>query len=106
MSYNLHDLKFEINKWRGEPLTLYTGPPEEKDIEEGLAKGFIDEEEAAKLRDTDWESIEEKMYLEGFREKKPVNFDHAQDEVLDIYFRLQRELDRSTKIIELSKVKK
>ena len=103
--YDLNELKFEINKWRGEPFTPYTGPPEEKDIEEGLLKGFIDEEEAAKLRAADWESIEDKMYLEGFVEKKPVNFDHEQEEVLDIYFRLNLELDRSRKIIKLRRDK-
>jgi hypothetical protein len=105
VSYDLNELKFEINKWRGEPFTPYTGPPEEKDIEEGLAKGFINEKEAEKLRAADWESIEEKMYREGFMEKKPVDFDHEQDEVLDFYFRLNLELDRLRKIIKLRRDK-
>lgn len=70
VSYDLNELKYKIQKWRGEPFTPYTGPPEEADIEAGLAKGFINEEEAKKLRTADWESIEEIMIDEGVIKKR------------------------------------
>ena len=106
VSYDLNDLKFEIQRWRGEPFTPYTGPPEEADIEKGLAKRFITKEEAEKLRAADWELIEDKMIEEGVIKKEMIDLDDRQEEALDIYFRFKLELDRSMKIIELRKVKK
>lgn len=103
VSYNLNELKFEIYKWSGEPFTPYGGPPEEEEIEEGLRKGIINKKEAEKLRTADWELIDEKMLVEGIIEKEPVDFDDEQNEVLDLYFRLMLELDRSRKVVSIGK---
>lgn len=106
VSYDLNQLKFEIQRWRGEPFTPYLGPPDEAMIMEGLSRGFINKGEAEKLRIADWEAIEDKMIEEGVIKKEMIDMDAGQDEALEIYFRLQLELDRSMKVIELSKVKK
>lgn len=86
--YDLHELKFEIYRWTGEPLTPYAGPPEPRDIEEGLKKGIIDQKEANELKRTDWAGIEKKMFVEGFLEKEPVDLNDEQMRALDLYFQV------------------
>jgi hypothetical protein len=101
MFYDLSELKFEIHRWTGEPFIPFEAPPDEKDIEEGLAKGFISEKEGADLRNADWDAIYDKMIEEGMIEKKPVDLEDEENDLVELYFRLMTQLKRSRTVVEL-----
>lgn len=99
MFYDLSELKFEIHRWTGEPFIPFAAPPDEKDIEEGLAKGFISEKEGAELRNADWDAIYDKMIEEGLIEKKPVDLEGEENDLVELYFRLMTDLRRSRTVV-------
>ena len=105
MFYNLSRLKHEVFRWSGEPFIPFEAPPDEKDIEEGLAKGFISEKEGAVLRNADWEAIYDKMIEEGMIEKKPVDMEDEEFELVELYLALMTKLNRSRTVVELRKKK-
>ena len=99
MFYSLSELKFEIYRWIGEPFIPFEAPPDEKDIEEGLAKGFISEKEGAELKDADWDTIYAKMIEEGMIEKKPVDLEDKENYLVELYFTLMTQLKRSRTVV-------
>jgi len=101
MFYDLSELKFEIHSWTGEPFIPFEAPPDEKDIEEGLAKGLISEKEGAELRNADWEAIYAKIIEEGVMEKQPVDFDDEENYLFELYFALMTQLKRSRTVVYL-----
>ena len=101
MFYDLSELKFEIHSWSGEPFISFEAPPDEKDIEEGLAKGFISEKEGDELRNADWDAIYDKMIEEGMIEKKPVDLEDEENDLVELYCRLMTQLKRSRTVVEL-----
>jgi predicted nucleic-acid-binding Zn-ribbon protein len=103
MYYDLSELKFEIHRWSGEPFIPFEAPPDEKDIEEGLAKGFITEKEGAELRDGNWDSIHAKILEQGLGEKKPVELEDEEDYLFELYFALMTQLKRSRTVVELKR---
>ena len=105
MFYDLSELKFEIHRWTGEPFIPFAAPPDEIDIEEGLAKGFISEKEGAELRNADWEAIYAKIIEEGVMEKQPVDFDDEENYLFELYFALMTQLKRSRTVVELREKK-
>lgn len=100
---NFDDLRYKILRWSGQPPYSYGGPPEEADIEEGLKKGIINEKEAEKIRNADWDSIDEKMLKSVLEEENTIDLDDEEDEALDLCLRLTLELDRSRKVISIGK---
>lgn len=101
MFYDLSELKFEIHRWSGEPFIPFAPPPDEKDIEEGLAKGFISEKEGAELRNADWDAIIAKIVEQGIEEKKPIELEDEEDYVFELYFSLMTQLKRSRTVVHL-----
>ena len=99
--YDLSELKFEIHRWTGEPFIPFEAPPDEKDIEEGLAKGFISEKEGAELRNADWDAIYAKMIEEGMMEKKPVDLEDEENYLVELYFTLMTKLKRSRTVVNM-----
>jgi len=101
MFYDLSELKFEIHRWTGEPFIPFEAPPDEKDIAEGLAKGFISEKEGAELRNADWDAIYAKMIEDGLIAKKPVDLDDEENYLFELYFSLMTQLKRSRTVVRM-----
>ena len=81
----------------------FEAPPDAKDIAEGLAKGFISEKEGAELRNADWDAIYAKMIEEGMIEKKPVDLEDEENDLVELYFRLVTQLKRSRTVVNIKR---
>ncbi|HOC46981.1 MAG TPA: hypothetical protein PKM26_10290 [Syntrophorhabdaceae bacterium] len=79
----------------------FEAPPDEKDIVEGLANGFISEKEGAELRNADWGTIYDKMIEEGVIEKRPVDLEDEENDLMELCFRLMARLKRSRTVVRM-----
>ena len=99
--YSLEDLKWQIHRWQGGDDTVFDPPPEEKNIDEGLQRGIINEEEAAILRNADWDAILTEMLEQGVDNDGEYAFGDERDEAVELYMKLMSELHNSRKVVQL-----
>jgi len=99
--YSMEDLKWQIHCWQGGYDTVFDPPPEEKNIDEGVQRGIINEEEAAILRNTDWDAILTEMLEQGVDNDREYAFGDERDEAVELYMKFMSELHNSRKVVRL-----
>jgi len=101
--YSLSELKWQIHRWQGGYDTVFDPPPAEKDIMEGVQRGIISEEEAALLRNTDWDAILMEMLEQGADNDGEYAFGDERDDAVELYMKLMSELHNSRKVVRLKR---
>jgi hypothetical protein len=97
--YDFESLKWQIYKWHGGYKAVFDPPPREPDIREALDRGILREEEAAILRQTDWES----MLARVDDENREVHWTDSENQAFDLYMKCMAELEQSRKIVSFKK---
>jgi hypothetical protein len=103
--YSLSDLQEQVHNWGGGNETVFDPPPQEQDIEEGLKKKLISEQEAAILRNANWDDILCDLAVQvGDKDNYndcEIELGDEKDEALDVYFKLMEALIQKRKVIYL-----
>jgi len=101
--YSLSELKGQIHRWQGGDDTVFDPPPAERDIVDGLQRGIIREEEAALLRNADWDAILTEMLEQGADNDGEYAFGDERDDAVEFYMKLMSELHSSRKVVRLKR---
>ena len=99
--YDFEDLKTLIHVWQGGDDTSFDPPPAERDIEEGLQKSIINENEAAILRNTDWEKLRIQINEQADVNDGHCDFGDERDVTIDLYLKLMSALNYERKVVPL-----
>jgi hypothetical protein len=101
--YNLNDLKWKIHCWQGGDDTIFDPPPREKDILEGVQRNIISEEDAALLRNADWDAILREMHEPGVDSGGEYAFGEERNDAVELYMKLMSELHDCRKVVWLKR---
>jgi len=97
--YEFESMKWQIASWQGTSCG-FDPPPGEDDILEALLKGILTEKEADSLRNTDWESFNDKFeYKEENSKLLEANWTKDQDKIFDLYMRFMTQLNFSRTVV-------
>jgi len=96
---SFEDLKIQIHSWQGGDGTSFDPPPAERDIEEGLQKSIINENEAAILRSTDWEELVIQVNEQADENDGNCDFGDKRDDTIDLYMKLMSTLNYERKVV-------
>lgn len=99
--YSLEELKWQICYWQGGDDTVFDPPPKEKDIEEGLQKGLITEQEAAFLRKVDWEKLCNQIEVQTDEHAGDCSFGDERDDIINLYMKFMSALKYERKVVPL-----
>ena len=99
--YSLEELKWQICYWQGNDDTVFDPPPKEKDIEEGLQKGIIDEHEATLFRKVDWERLCAQIKEQADNNNEECAFNDERDDIIELYMSFMSALKRARKVVPL-----
>jgi len=101
--YSLEDLKRQICCWQGGDDTVFDPPPGEKDILEGVQRNIISEEDAALLRNADWDAILREMHEPGVDSGGEYAFGEERNDAVELYMKLMSELHDCRKVVWLKR---
>lgn len=101
--YSLGELKWQIHCWQGGDNTVFDPPPAERDIIEGVQRGIISEEDAALLRNTDWDAILAEMLEQGNDNDGEHTFGDERDDAVELYMNLMSELHHLRKVVRFKR---
>ena len=99
--YDFEDLKLHIARleWGYTPPVI-DPPPEERDIQEAIEKGILNEREADILKNADWDSIMT-HFVELSDQDDDAPLPEDEEEAIELYMKFSGELAFSRKVVPI-----
>jgi len=97
--YSFDDVKWHVYLWNGGYNIIFDPPLSESDIQEGLRKKIINNDEAILLRTENWDAFYENINEENMQ----LKWNAQQEHTYDLYMKLASELEFSRKVIFMNK---